>query len=48
MNEDQYELHDWLSKDIFVKHKDTVISQLVSETILTLRTFLINKKVEEL
>ena len=48
MNEDQYELHDWLSKDIFVKHKDTVISQLVSETILTLRSFLINKKVEEL
>ena len=48
MNEDQYELHDWLSKDIFVKHKDKVISQLVSETILTLRTFLINKKVEEL
>ncbi|MDB3927295.1 DNA primase [Flavobacteriaceae bacterium] len=48
MNEDQYELHDWLSKDIFVKHKDTVISQLVSETILSLRTFLINKKVEEL
>jgi len=48
MNEDQYELHDWLSKDIFVKHKDKVISQLVSETILSLRTFLINKKVEEL
>ena len=48
MNEDQYELHDWLSKDIFVKHKDKVVSQLVSETILSLRTFLINKKVEEL
>jgi len=48
MNEDQYELHDWLSKNIFVKHKDKVISQLVSETILSLRTFLINKKVEEL
>jgi len=48
MNEDQYELHDWLSKDIVVKHKDRVISQLVSETILSLRTFLINKKVEEL
>ena len=48
MNEDQYELHDWLSKDIVVKHKDRVISQLVSETILSLRTFLINKKVKEL
>jgi DNA primase len=48
MNEEQYELHDWLSKDIFVKHKDKVIGQLVSETILSLRTFLINKKVDEL
>ena len=38
MNEDQYQLHDWLSKDIVVKHKDRVISQLVSETILSLRT----------
>ncbi len=48
MNEDRYQLHDWLSKNIFVKGKNTVISQLVSETILSLRTYLINEKVKEL
>ncbi|MAU63335.1 MAG: DNA primase [Flavobacteriaceae bacterium] len=48
MNEDRYQLHDWLSKNIFVKGKNKVISQLVSETILSLRTHLINEKVKEL
>ena len=37
MNEDRYQLHDWFSKDIVVKGKKKVISQLVSETILSLR-----------
>ena len=48
MNEDRYQLHDWLSKDIVVKDKKKLISQLVSETILSLRTHLINAKVKEL
>ncbi len=48
MNEDRYQLHDWYSKDIVVKDKKKVISQLVSETILSLRTYLINEKVKEL
>jgi len=48
MNEDRYQLHDWFSKDIVVKGKKKVISQLVSETILSLRTYLINEKVKEL
>ena len=48
MNEEQYELHNWVSKNIFVKNKSQSISQLVSETILSLRTYLINKKVNEL
>ena len=48
MNEDRYQLHDWFSKDIVVKDKNKVISQLVSETILSLRTYLINEKVKEL
>ena len=48
MNEDRYQLHDWLSKDIVVKDKKKLISQLVSETILSLRTYLINAKVKEL
>ena len=48
MSEDQYQLHDWLSKDILVKDKNKVVSQLVTETILSLRTYLINEKVKEL
>jgi len=48
MNEDRYQLHDWLSKDIVVKKKSGVIPQLVSETILSLRAYLINEKVKEL
>jgi DNA primase len=48
MNEDQYQLHDWLSKDILVKNKDKVVGQLVTETVLSLRTYLINEKVKEL
>ena len=30
MNEEQYELHDWVSKNIFVKNKSQSVSQLVS------------------
>ena len=48
MNEDVYQLHNWETKNIFVKKKLKSISQLVTETILTLRTLLINKKVGEL
>ena len=43
-----YQLHDWRSKNVIVKGKESSISQLVTETILTLRTLLINKKVQEL
>ena len=48
INEDVYQLHNWETKNIFVKKKLKSISQLVTETILTLRTLLINKKVSEL
>ena len=43
-----YQLHNWRSKNVIVKGKDRSISQLVTETILTLRTILINKKVQDL
>ena len=48
MNNDLYHLHNWQSKNVFVKDKKKKISQLVTESILTLRTLLINKKVFEL
>ena len=48
MNNDLHQLHNWQSKNVFVKDKKKKISQLVTESILTLRTLLINKKVSEL
>ncbi|MFS4494877.1 DNA primase [Maribacter sp. 2308TA10-17] len=44
MEEEKYMLHDWARKDIYPKEKKTVIAQLVSETILTLRCYLIKKR----
>ncbi|WP_291866006.1 DNA primase [Maribacter sp.] len=48
MEEEKYVLHNWGSKDIFPKEKNSVIAQLVSETILTLRCYLIKKRMETL
>ncbi|HEY9184180.1 MAG TPA: DNA primase [Salegentibacter sp.] len=48
MAEEQYELHDWDRQNIFVKTKKETLSRLVSETILSLRRFLINQKIDEL
>ena len=47
MNDERYRLHNWEKNNIFPKSKDVSISQLVSETILSLRCFLIDKKVTE-
>ncbi len=48
MNEERYILHDWERNEIYVKQKQTTIAQLVNDTILNLRRFLINQKIEEL
>lgn len=48
MEEEKYTLHQWERKDIYPKEKDKSIAQLVSETILTLRCFLIKKRIEAL
>ncbi|WP_046743745.1 DNA primase [Kordia zhangzhouensis] len=48
MQEERYELHNWEAQNIFVKPKEETIAQLTSETILSLRCYLINKKIDEL
>ncbi len=48
MNEERYLLHRWVDMEIHVKKKDYTVSQYVSDIILNLRRFLINRKVEEL
>ena len=48
MNEEREVLHNWEAQHIYVKQKDKTISQYVSETILTLRWFLVNKIIDDL
>ncbi|MDF0708059.1 DNA primase [Flagellimonas okinawensis] len=48
MEEEQYVLHDWERRDIYPKEKKIGISQLVGETILTLRCNLIKNRIEKL
>lgn len=48
MEEEKYRLHNWERKDIYPKEKTRSVSQLVSETILTLRCFLIKKRIHSL
>ena len=48
MRDEQHQLHEWEKRNIFVKNKGTEVVQLVSETILSLRRFLIDQKIIEL
>ena len=48
MREEQYQLHEWEKRNIFVKKKGSEVLQLVSETILSLRRYLIDQKIAEL
>ena len=48
LNEDQYYLHDWSKKNIFVAKKSELLSQWVFEIILRFRCELIEEKVSDL
>jgi DNA primase len=48
MNEEREVLHNWEVKHIIVKQKETTVAQYVSETILSLRWYWVNKIIEEL
>ncbi|WP_348813413.1 DNA primase [Flavobacterium maritimum] len=48
MEDERLSLHNWEGQNIFPKGKSETISQYVSETILTLRWFLVDKIIEEL
>ena len=47
MDDERYNLHDWERNNIITKDKNETVSQLVSQTILSLRCYLIDKKVKE-
>ncbi|SCY71213.1 DNA primase [Flavobacterium caeni] len=48
MLEEQQTLHNWEGQQIIVKRKDQSIAQYVSETILTLRWYLVDRIIETL
>jgi DNA primase len=48
MEDERVVLHNWEGQNIFPKTKNDSISQYVSETILTLRWYLVDKIIEEL
>ena len=48
INDEKYQLHDWERKNIYVKKIGSELSQLVNETILNMRRYLIDKKINEL
>ncbi|WP_339755019.1 DNA primase [uncultured Winogradskyella sp.] len=47
MEDEKYNLHDWERNQIIPKEKEHAVSQLVSQTILSLRCHLIDQKVAE-
>ena len=48
MDDERHALHDWERMEIYVKGKDSGVSQIVSETILNLRRYLISLKIKDL
>lgn len=48
MEDENMSLHNWEVKQIYVKQKEQTISQYVTETILSLRWYLVNKIIEEI
>ena len=48
LTDEVHQLHDWEKKNIFVKERESVVGQLVSETILTFRRYLIDEKIRSL
>jgi DNA primase len=48
MQEEKEVLHNWETKHIYVKQKEQTIGQYVTETIISLREYLINKLIMDL
>lgn len=48
MEEERYKLNDWERKDVFPVDREARVSQLVSETLLSLRLNLVNSRIREL
>ncbi len=45
---EKYDLHRWVDREVYVKTRDKTIAQFVSEIVLSLRGYLIAKKIHNL
>ena len=48
LSDEEHQLHNWKKKNIFVKDRKSAVGQLVSETILTFRRYLVDQKIQNL
>ena len=48
LNDEKYELHRWDTREVYVRKKNTSVAQFVTETVLSLRKYLITEKIKEL
>jgi len=48
LEDEQYLLHDWERKNIFAKAKEDSVDRLVTETILSLRAYLLDQQIKKL
>ena len=48
MDEEKYHLHKWEDKNIYPKSKELGISQMVTETVLSLRCYLVGRLMDDL
>jgi DNA primase len=48
MEDERVVLHNWVGQNIIPKSKNETIAQYVSETILTMRWYLVDKIIEEI
>ena len=48
LSDELHQLHDWEKKNIFINERESLVGQLVSETILTFRRCLIDEKIHSL
>ncbi|WP_299677017.1 DNA primase [uncultured Dokdonia sp.] len=45
---EKYDLHRWVDREVYVKTRDKTVAQFVSEIVLSLRGYLIAKKIHDL
>ena len=48
LSDEEHRLHAWEKKNIFVKDRKSVVGQLVNETILTFRRYLVDQKIQNI